>query len=128
MRLYSPESRPGCLGWRLVACTGADHRQQQTRPSSPAAVYGMRAGKARRRPVARIVVEEPARPFLHAGLARALEVLALQRECEPVAGRKREARRPDLEVHFVDFTGFQLLRFVVRVPGLPFGGAPGIEL
>src|SRR6267154_1203668 len=43
----------------------------------------------------------------------------------PIAGGESEARRPDFNVHFVDFAGFQLLRFVVRVPGLPFGGAHG---
>ena len=51
----------------------------------------MHAGEGLRRPVARVVVQEPARAFLHADLARALEVLSLQRERESMAGRKREA-------------------------------------
>src|SRR5437879_13773046 len=88
----------------------------------------MRASEHLRRPVAWIVVQEPARAFLHAGLARALEVLSLQGERESVAGRERKARRPDFEVDFVNLAGFQLLRLVVRMPGLPFGRALRIEL
>src|SRR5258708_28837957 len=69
----------------------------------------MRAGEGRRRAVARIVVEKPARAFLHAGFARAREVFSLQREREAIPGREREARRPDFDVHAVNFTGSQLL-------------------
>src|SRR5437867_4284682 len=89
---------------------------------------GIGAGQGVRRPVARVVVQEPARAFLHSGLARALEVLSLQGERELVAGRERKARRPDLEVDFVNLAGFQLLRLVVRMPRLPFGRALRIEL
>src|SRR5258708_7976579 len=69
----------------------------------------MRAGEGRRRPVARIVVEKPARAFLHARFAGAREVFPLQREREAIPGREREARRPDFAVHAVNFTGSQLL-------------------
>src|SRR5439155_15377590 len=92
------------------------------------AVYGMRPAEARRRAVARVVVQEPARAFLYGGLARALEVLSLQGEREAAAGGKREARRPDFEIHFHDLARLQLLRFVVRVPRLPFGGELRVEL
>src|SRR5438876_9088121 len=88
----------------------------------------MRAGEGLRRPVARVVVEEPARALLHACFARALEVLSLQGERETVACGKREARRPDLEIHLDGLAGSQLLRLVVRVIRLPFGGALRIEL
>src|SRR5262249_52998238 len=88
----------------------------------------MRAAEARWRPVARVVVKEPARAPLRPGLARALEVLALQREREAVARRERRASRPDLEVHLDDLSGLQLLRLVVRVPGLVLGRALRLEL
>src|SRR5881628_12611 len=52
----------------------------------------MHAGEGLRRTVARVVVQKPARAFLRAGLARALEVLSLQRERESMAGGKRERR------------------------------------
>src|SRR5712692_1115565 len=50
----------------LNGCGGSSCRcpgQQQIRRPLAAAVYGMRSGEARRRPVARIVVEEPAQAF-----------------------------------------------------------------
>src|SRR6266699_4905307 len=88
----------------------------------------MRAGESLRRPVPRIVVQEPAGALLRSRFLRPLEVLSLQRKRETKSRGKRKARRPDLDVHAVDFTGSQLLRLVVRVPGLPFGGAQRIEL
>src|SRR5882672_8044991 len=105
-----------------------NHGQQQVRFPAFAGVNAVSPGEALGRPVARIVVEEPARSFLHAALARALEVLSLQGERETVACGKREARRPDFEVDFVNLAGFQLLRLVVRMPGLPFGRALRVEL
>src|SRR4249920_2944100 len=88
----------------------------------------MRSGEDRGRPVARIVVQEPARALLCAGFAGALEVLSLQREREAIARRQRRARRPDLQVHFDDLSGLELLRLVVRVPGLILRRASRLEL
>src|SRR2546430_15151783 len=62
-----------------------NHGQQQVRFPAFAGVNAVSAAEALRRPVAWIVVQEPARAFLHAGLARALEVLSLQ-------GRSEERR------------------------------------
>src|SRR5262245_28565983 len=110
-------------------CRGSGKLGEEEVGLAPAAaVYRMRAAEARARPVARVVVQEPARAPLRPGLAGAFEVLALQRERETVAGGERRASRPDLEVDFGDFSRFQLLRLVVRVPGLEFGRAQGIEL
>src|SRR6478736_3793386 len=84
----------GSLSWKLG--------QQEVGLVPAAAVYRMRAAEARRRPVARVVVQEPARAPLRTGLAGALEVLALKREREPVARRERRAARPDLDVDLDD--------------------------
>src|SRR5690349_13801977 len=88
----------------------------------------MGSGERLRGAVARIVVQEPARAPLRTGFPRPLEILSLQGEREPIARRKRGARRPDLEVDFDDLTGLELLRLVVGVPRLPFGRALRVEL
>src|SRR5689334_3530208 len=90
-----------------------DRRHEQVGCPAAAAVYGVRSAEARWRPIARVVVQEPARTFLRAGFSGTLEVLSLQREREPIAYRKRGARRPDLEIDLDDLAGFQLLRFIV---------------
>src|SRR5262245_23618757 len=91
--------------------------QEQVGPAPAATVYGMRAAEARGRPVARVVVQEPARAALRTGLSGTLEVLALKGEREAVARRERSASRPDLEIDLDDLAGLQLLRFVVALPG-----------
>src|SRR2546421_7479849 len=57
-----------------------------------AAVHGVHPGEAPGRPVARIVVQEPAGAFLHAGFARALEVFSLQRSEERRVGKECRSR------------------------------------
>src|SRR5882672_9761990 len=102
--------------------------QQEVGLAPPAAVYRMRAAEARGWPVPRVVVQEPARAPLRPGLARPLEVLALERERDAVARRQRRAARPDLDVDLDDLARLELLRLVVRVPGLVRARALRIEL
>src|SRR5262245_13612713 len=95
--------------------------QEEVCLAPAATVYRMRAAEARGRPVARIVVQKPARAPLRPGLAGTLEVLSLQGQREAVAGGQRRASRPDLEVDVDDLAGLQLPRFVVHMPGLELG-------
>src|SRR5438552_18975458 len=92
---------------RRSALGTAGRGQQQIRSLPAAAVHGVRPGEAPGRPVARIVVQKPARAFLYAGFARALEVFSLQGE-RKAKSRDRKSTRLNSSHQIISYAVFCL--------------------